>query len=192
MRVVGLVLAAGASRRFGSDKLAASLDGHPLLDHVLDALRAVPLAEIFIVTRRERAIPGADDLCVVVNPVPEEGLSSSLRTGLAAIAELEGAPVDAILIALADQPSIDPANIRQLLAAARTSNRPVVVPAYDHDGSPNPVLLRRAAFTLGEEVTGDRGLGPVLAAHPDLVHSVPVRGTNPDVDTEADLARLRR
>ena len=192
MRVIGLVLAAGAASRFGSDKLAASLAGLPLLDHVLDALRAVPLQEIVVVTRPERAIPAADDLQVVVNPAPEDGLSSSLRLGLAAIAELAGPTVEAVLVALGDQPRIDPHVIRQLLVAAGTSDRPVVLPAYDRDGSPNPVLLLRAAFALADQASGDRGLGPLLAAHPEVVDSVPVHGTNPDVDTQADLARLRR
>jgi len=192
VRVVGLVLAAGAATRFGSDKLAAALDGRPLLNHVLDALRAVPLEEIVVVTRRERSIPAADDLLVVVNPAPGNGLSSSLRIGLAAIAERAAPRAEAVLIALGDQPRIDPAVIRQLLAAARTSDRPVIVPVYDRDSSSNPVLLLPAAFALAKQASGDRGLGPVLAVHPELVHSVPVRGANPDIDTEADLARLRR
>jgi molybdenum cofactor cytidylyltransferase len=191
VRVVGLVLAAGAASRFGSDKLAASLEGRTLLDHVLDVLRAVPLSEIVVVTRRERPI-AADDLRVVVNSAPEDGISSSLRLGLAVVTEAPGPPPEAVLIALGDQPRIDPDVIRQLVAAARTSARPVVVPAYDRDGSLNPVLLLQAAFTLVAEASGDRGLGPVLAVHPELVHVVPVRGANPDVDTPADLARLRR
>jgi molybdenum cofactor cytidylyltransferase len=190
VRVVGLVLAAGEASRFGSDKLAASLDGRPLLDHVIDALRAAPLREIVVVTRRGRGIPQALDLRGVVNPTPADGLSSSLRVGLAAIAELSGAPVEAVLIALGDQPRVDPAVIRRLLDAARSTNRPIIVPTYDDDASPNPVLLFRAAFALAEEASGDRGLGPVLAARPELVLAVPVAGANPDVDTRADLDRL--
>jgi CTP:molybdopterin cytidylyltransferase MocA len=127
-----------------------------------------------------------------VNSAPEDGISSSLRLGLAVVTEAPGPPPEAVLIALGDQPRIDPDVIRQLVAAARTSARPVVVPAYDRDGSLNPVLLLQAAFTLVAEASGDRGLGPVLAVHPELVHVVPVRGANPDVDTPADLARLRR
>jgi molybdenum cofactor cytidylyltransferase len=192
VRVVGLVLAAGAATRFGSDKLAASLEGRPLLDHVLDALRAVPLREIVVVTRQERAIPAADDLRVLVNPAPDDGLSSSLRLGLDAVAELADPLAEAVLVALGDQPRIDPEVIRQLLTAARTGDRPILVPAYNRDGGANPVLLLRAAFALADEASGDRGLGPVLALHPELVHSVPVRGANPDVDTQADLARLHR
>ena len=62
------------------------------------------------------------------------------------------------------------------------------MPAYPDERGRNPVLLRRPAFALVTEVAGDRGLGPVLAAHPELVMEIAVPGTNPDVDTPADLA----
>jgi SAM-dependent methyltransferase len=54
------------------------------------------------------------------------------------------------------------------------------------------VLLRRAAFGLVGETSGDRGLGPLLSAHPGLVQEIAVRveGGNPDVDTRADLVAL--
>jgi molybdenum cofactor cytidylyltransferase len=190
-RVVGLVLAAGGATRFGSDKLAAMLDGRRLLDHVFDALRAVPLREIVIVTRPGGRHPDAvPELHWVENPAPDAGLASSLRIGLAAILELPGPPVDAVLLALGDQPRIDPAVIRQLIGVATTSSEPVVVPRYPADPGRNPVVLRREAFALVREAMGDRGLGPVLDAHPELVHELAVAGANPDVDTPADLARL--
>jgi SAM-dependent methyltransferase len=52
------------------------------------------------------------------------------------------------------------------------------------------VLLGRAAFPLAGQASGDRGLGPLIAAHPELVREVPVEGDNPDVDTRDDLADL--
>ena len=52
------------------------------------------------------------------------------------------------------------------------------------------MLLGRAAFGLVAEAQGDRGLGPVIAAHPELVEEVAVDGGNPDVDTRADLVAL--
>lgn len=191
LRVVGLVLAAGAATRFGSDKLAALLDGRRLLDHVIDALLVVPIPDVVVVTRPGArptdAVPG---LHRVENPAPEAGLSSSLRIGLAAILELAGPPADAVVVALGDQPRIAPAVIRQLISVAGTSPEPVVVPRYAVDAGRNPVVLRREAFELVGGATGDRGLGPVVDAHPELVHEVAVGGANPDVDTPADLARL--
>ena len=75
-------------------------------------------------------------------------------------------------------------------SAAETAAVPIVRPRYAADDAPNPVVLRRAAWLLAEGVDGDRGLGPLLAARPDLVLEVPVDGANPDVDTVADLVRL--
>ena len=52
------------------------------------------------------------------------------------------------------------------------------------------MLLLPPAWPLVAGLQGDRGLGPLLAAHPELVIRVPVGGSNPDVDTPTDLAAL--
>jgi len=187
--VVAVVLAAGAGSRFGGSKLLAELNGKPLLQHVLDALRATDLGDIVVVL-------GADASAVepaiswgsarrVVNPQPADGLSSSLRIGIGAV------PADATgaLIVLGDQPALTPAVVTRLLEQPDDPARPIVVARYADDSARNPVLLRRAAFPLVGEATGDRGLGPVLAAHPEQVREIAVAGTNPDVDTADDLVR---
>ena len=94
-----------------------------------------------------------------------------------------------MLVALGDQPLVSADVVRSLLDAPVDPARPIVVPVYPDDGGRNPVLLRRPAFGLVAEAGGDRGLGPVLAAHPELVDGVQVAGANPDVDTPADHAR---
>jgi CTP:molybdopterin cytidylyltransferase MocA len=81
--------------------------------------------------------------------------------------------------------------IRQLLDAAGVSEEPLLIaPLYDDDAAPNPVLARRAAWRLADELVGDHGFGPLLARRPDLVRRIRVGGANPDVDTPADLRRL--
>ena len=62
--------------------------------------------------------------------------------------------------------------IEALLDGKADPARPVAVPTYDDERGRNPVLLRRAAFGLVAEAAGDRGLGPVLAAHPEMVAEV--------------------
>jgi len=52
------------------------------------------------------------------------------------------------------------------------------------------VLVRRSGWALAAGLVGDRGLGPLLATHPELVAEVSVEGSNPDVDTRDDLQRL--
>jgi molybdenum cofactor cytidylyltransferase len=192
MRVAAVVLAAGASTRFGSPKALAPLDGRPVLEHVLEAAREAGIDDIVVVLGHaadevEDGIEWLDEQ-LVRNPDPDL-LSSSLQVGLAAAADLDP-PVKAAVVLLGDQPRVRPEVIRALLATSRSSEEPVVVPAYAEDGGSNPLVIRREAFDLADEATGDRGLGPLLDGRADLVRRVPFPGSNPDVDTPADLAAL--
>ena len=192
MTVAALVLAAGASSRFGSPKALAQFEGRPLLEHVLDAVREAGIDEIVVVLGHaaEEIEDGIEWLSErrVRNPDPRH-LASSLQVGIAAITEIDP-PVRGVVIALGDQPRTRPEVIRALIGAARTTDRPVVVPHYSDGGGANPVFVRASAFELVDEATGDRGLGPMLSEDPDIVLEVPVSGSNPDVDTPADLIEL--
>lgn len=193
MRAAGVILAAGAGSRFGGNKLQARIDGAPILAHVLAAARGAGLAPILVVLdpAGARSAPAlgvrSDEL--VVNPEPARGLSSSLRLGLAA-AGAAAPRVDAAVVLLGDQPLVRPATIRALVAALDGAAAEIAVPVYGGAGGQNPVALRRVAFALAEEADGDRGLGPLLAARPELARRVPIESANPDIDTRADLARI--
>ena len=194
-RVVAVVLAAGRATRFGASKLLASLDERPILAHVLERLGAAGVAEQIVVLGEdaeavERAIAWPAGTRRVVNPDPSRGLASSLALGIAAATDPRaGAAPDAILVALGDQPRVSPSVIGALIALL-DDPRPIKVPRYADEANPNPVLLAGPAFDLVREATGDRGLGPVIARYPELVHDLPVPGSNPDIDTPADLAAL--
>jgi len=185
-----IVLAAGAGRRFGGRKLVAPLLGRPVIQHVLDALRAAGIADGVVVVGHgaadiEAAVSWAGER-IVTNPDPDRGLSSSLRIGLGAL----GPEIDAAIVLLGDQPLVDPAVIRALLAEPLDDARPIVVPRYPTDGAPNPVRVERVAWAMAETLTGERGFGSVIASHPELVRHLDVAGDNPDIDTPADLAVL--
>jgi molybdenum cofactor cytidylyltransferase len=188
--VVAVVLAAGASSRFGSPKALADLGGRPLLQHVLDTLAAAGLVRVVVVlgaaaTAVEEAISWRTEHRVR-NPHPEAGLASSLKVGLEALP----AGTRAALVVLGDQPMLRAEVIHAVLAAGIAGGRPITVPRYAAGGALNPVLLARPAWELAAALKGDRGMGPLIHASPDLVTNVPVTGDNPDVDTPADLARL--
>ncbi len=183
------MLAAGAGSRFGGGKLLAPIGGRPILQHVLDTLAAAKIDDVVVVL-------GADAAAIepaiawraerrVVNRDPSRGLSSSLTLGFETIGQGAGA----VLVALGDQPLVPVEVIRALLEAPASKGRPIVVPAYPDERGRNPVLVRGAAFHLVREATGDRGLGPILEAHPELVSEIAVAGANPDVDTPVDHAR---
>ncbi len=191
MRVAGVVLAAGAGSRFGGAKLLSPLHGRPLVARVVEAAREAGLDPIVVVTPPTGEFDHLDLGAIrrVLNPHPEAGLSSSVRVGLRAL-EFD-AGIDAAVILPGDQPRVRADVIRALVEAAGESPQTAfIVPRYADDRTPNPVLARRPMWRLADELAGDRGFGPILATHPELVRMVDVEGRNPDVDTRADLAAI--
>jgi CTP:molybdopterin cytidylyltransferase MocA len=186
-RTVAVILAAGAASRFGSAKVFALLGGRPLVDRVIDAATSAGLGEVVVVlgpASEEEASADLRRARIVRNDRPREGLSSSVRIGLAAL----GPEVDAAIVLLGDQPLVSPSVIRALLEAQVPAGRSILVPRYAGGGGQNPTLVLRPGWSLAADLTGDRGFGPLIAAHPELVVEVAAEGSNPDVDTRADLA----
>lgn len=171
--------------------MLALLDGRPIIRHVVDAARAAGLDPIVVVVPPDGELGSVDlgEVRRVMNPNPAEGLSSSVRLGLRAL-ELDDS-VDAVVILPGDQPRVRPDTIQALLAAAVADPTVAFIAArHAADATPNPVLARRASWRLADELAGDRGFGSILTRRPDLVRYIDVSGSNPDIDTPADLARL--
>ena len=187
-----VVLAAGRSSRFGRDKLAATLNGRPVLQHVLDALATAGIDDPVVVVGGDEANPAdAIDWRAtrrIRNSEPDLGLSHSLQLGWAAVMAASPPP-DVVVVALGDQPTVDPATIRRLLAEPLDPERPILSARHE-DGSRNPVRLEPAAADLVAEASGDRGLGPLMDLHPDRVRELHVAGSNLDIDAPADLEGL--
>jgi CTP:molybdopterin cytidylyltransferase MocA/SAM-dependent methyltransferase len=194
---VVVVLAAGTSSRFGGPKLLADLGGRPILARVLDVVGSIrPRGVVLVLGNEADRIVATPDLLAALGPVPvtivrneapEEGMARSVRLGFEAAAR-HFPEAAAALVVLGDQPLLRPEVVMTVLGAGSAGGRPVVAPRYERGGGANPVLLRRDAWDLTREASGDRGLGPVLAARPELVAEVAVSGDNPDVDTPVDLA----
>ncbi|WP_226895936.1 NTP transferase domain-containing protein [Polymorphobacter sp. PAMC 29334] len=187
-----IVLAAGRSTRMGAaNKLIADLDGKPVVAHVVDAIAAAglppPIVVVGHMAAAVRAALGDRPATYVTAPDFAEGMSRSLRTGLAA------APLDwrAAIIALGDMPSVD-AETYAALAAAAIDRVPVVIPTW-HGKRGNPLAWSRAHWTELSGVTGDGGGKVLLAALSDRLVELPVDdpGILADVDTPEALAALR-
>jgi CTP:molybdopterin cytidylyltransferase MocA len=192
-RVAGIVLAAGAGQRFGGAKALVEIDRQSLASRAVFTLAEGGCEPIVVVIGAEadrvraEALPRGD-VEVIENPEWASGMASSLRAGLAA---LQGRCAAAV-VALADQPLVSPAAVRRL-AQAWEGGASAAVATYD--GAPrNPVLLDARLWPqVVEHATGDRGAGPFLRAHPDLVTEVPCEdvAAPDDIDTPEDLAAVR-
>jgi molybdenum cofactor cytidylyltransferase len=182
--VAAVVLAAGESRRFGSPKQLALLEGRTLLEHVLEAARLAGLRPIVAVVPVWLTRPAsATDLALVWvrNPDPARGMSHSLRLGLEAVPDDVGAAV----VLLGDEPRVPVSHLQSLVAARGA--RPIV--ASDHGGLlVPPILLERSHFAAAANLSGDIGLREIIR-NSELVAAVPI-GPVVDVDTPADLHGL--
>lgn len=187
--VAGLVLAAGASTRMGRPKMLLPLGGGTVLSAVVAPLLVAGLERVVVVlghaaveVRLGARLPEDQRLRIVVNDAWSEGMASSLRRGLA-----ECGDAAAVLVALGDQPGIDPGLVRRIVAAGR-SGPPLVVPVHG-DRAGHPVLFGRALWDELRALAGDVGAREVVGRH--WSEAVLVEGPPPrDVDTEEDYRAL--
>lgn len=184
-----LILAAGASRRFGSPKQLVRIDGRPMLHAVLS--RAVEVAgnAVTVVLGAHAAdlapLLSHSPASIAINRDWELGMSSSIRAGLA---RLPGA-ADAVLILLVDQPSVTTDDLRRLVGAWR--RQPDYIAAAQYGTTTGaPAIFPRWCFRELGELRGDRGAGALIQRHADRVARVPMPAASLDVDTPEDLLRL--
>jgi molybdenum cofactor cytidylyltransferase len=187
--IAGLLLASGAARRFGSNKLIASLGERPVVRWAADAL-AGEVDELFVVVADEGA-PIRDALAglaatFVVNRASHTGLSSSIRAGIAALPS--GA--EAVVIALGDQPLLERGVVARVITRWREGGASAVAASYT-DGRAHPVVLGAEHFPALRRLEGDRGARVLLGGLGDELATVAVDDTQPiDVDTPDALARV--
>ena len=189
--IAGLLLASGASRRFGSNKLVAPLDGRAVVRWSAEALVGAVDATFVVVPATSDEIRGAlHGLPVrwVENVDASEGMATSIRAGVAALP----AEVEAVVMTLGDQPLIDVDVIRDVVATwrAATPGTRAVVAEYD-DGRGHPALFGAELFTELRALEGDRGARELLASLGESVAVVLASGVRPlDIDTPDALAAL--
>lgn len=185
-RVQALMLAAGNSRRFGSDKrLHALEDGTPMLAQSLRNLQRAVQSAVLVVRPGEtpffaELLASNTSLKIVEAAHASAGMGASLACG---IRHIDG---DAVLVALADMPVIQAATIVQVAAALR--RHPVVVPEYR--GKPgHPVGFHRRFFAELAELKADEGGKNILQRHRDVVKRLVVcdPGVIKDIDTPREL-----
>ena len=175
----------------GPSKLVADLHGRPVVAHVVEAVAAAGLPRpIVVVGDRADAVQAALEgqaVEIVAAPDFADGLSASLRAGLAAV------PPEwrAAMILLGDMPRVTPATLLALAAAA-VDDATIAVPVRAGKRG-NPVLWGRAHFGGLRGLTGDVGGKALLSDYADRVVEVAADsdGVLIDVDTPEALAALR-
>jgi len=191
--IAGLVLAAGQSRRMGArNKLLAEIDGVAMVRRVAEAVIASKAEPVLVVTGHEadRVRDALDGLAVgfVDNPDFKDGISASLRHGLAALPQ----DCDGVLVCLGDMPRVDAAMLDKLIAAfAPERGKDICVPVHQGKRG-NPVLWGKRHFAEMRDVAGDVGAKHLIGRNAEAVQEVAIDqdGVLIDVDSPDALAAL--
>ena len=191
-RFAAIVLAAGQSRRMGQiNKLLIEVDGKPMVRHAVDAAREAGAAPIIIVTGHQsdalRSAVGGD-VQYVHNPNFADGLSTSLRAGVAAVPE----ECDGALIALGDMPKVASEHLQSLVAAHDPEEGHLICVPTRGGKRGNPVFWDRRFFDDMAALGGDVGAKHLIGDYDDVVLEVPMPddAVLTDVDSPAALERL--
>lgn len=191
-----VLLAAGEGSRMGSvPKSLLTLDGTPLIQRHLTALREARLDEIVVVTGyHHQAIEAAlvdQSVRVIRNPEPQRGQQSSVRLGIGAL----GFGFDFVMVVLADQPLIDAADHEELIRAFinRPAGAGVLYPQVG-DQRGNPVVFSGELIEAMLGSGNDADFRRFIDEHPAAVHRYPTFNAHfiIDLDTPEDMTAFEQ
>jgi molybdenum cofactor cytidylyltransferase len=176
------------------NKLLIGIDGKPMVRRVVETALAAGARPVIAVTGHERdrieaALSGLPVACVD-NPDYAQGLSTSLKRGLAALP----ADIDGVLVCLGDMPLISAADIGRIVAAFDPrEGREIIVPISGGKRG-NPVLWGRRFFAEMRNLAGDTGAKHLIGVYPEAVAEVETEtnGVLTDIDTPQALAALSK
>lgn len=177
-----VVMAAGNASRFGENKLAALLDGKPLIRH---ALEAVPEGLVTVVVTQYdevEAIAREFGFTVIRNPHPELGISHTIRLGTEQLLDCDG-----IIYMVSDQPKLQKNSVKELIRV--WSSQPESIVGVCHRGKRgNPNLFPRRFFRELMSLDGDQGGNGIIRANEDCLQLVEIHKNElADVDTKDAL-----
>lgn len=190
-----ILLAAGTSSRFPGTKQLARIGGKTLLERALDSVPASRVKETVVVVGHDaasvsKAAGTRRGVTVVLNPDYREGMATSIRRGISAVAPGS----NAVMIVLADQPFITRQFLRGMLDAFEAQGSKGIVAAARGGVVAPPAIFSRRYFAELSGLRGDQGAKSVIEKHMGSASLVRARSPQrlADVDTQDDLEAARR
>ena len=193
----GIILAAGASTRFGRPKQLLRLKDRCLIEWVLDAAIESELSTIVLVLgyahQKIRQVLAEKlqhaRLQIEVNRHYQEGQSLSLQIGLSRVMNT----FPAVMFLLADQPLVDAATINCLLDKFWFAGKDICVPTY-HGKKGTPSIFSQKFYKLIMEIKGDTGARQIIKTYPERVLEIEIKNSLffLDVDTPEDFENINK
>ncbi len=190
MKIGIILLAAGAGKRFGGNKLMADVGGKPLYLNAMEKTDRLEKAAFKVVVTGSPVIAEAGrrrGFLVVENCQPEMGISRSVALGTEAA---QKAAPDGLLFMVCDQPWLREATLKSMLDGYNGG----ILALKCREQTGNPVIFPREYFEELKALSGDRGGRRVMQRHKDRVQFLEIDDSKElqDIDFKEDLKKDKR
>ncbi|WP_297764172.1 nucleotidyltransferase family protein [uncultured Muriicola sp.] len=193
MSIVALILAAGNSSRMGEAKQLLPWSQNTLLGNAIDVANNSNIDKTFVVlgaeAQRIQEKIVSRNCEVILNENWQEGLGSSISTGISGIVNSEERP-DAVLIMLADQPFIDNTYINTLIGHYEANDGKIIATQY-RSKMGVPAIFDKSFFSGLQKLMGDEGASSLILKNTDTCFSVDPGKKTTDLDTPEDYATFK-
>ena len=187
-----VLLAAGASSRLGKPKQLLPYKGTTLLKHAVQLAVDAALKPIVIVVGANANILNIEieesQANIVMNETWQEGMASSIRTGLQKMLELEPT-INSVIMMVCDQPYVTVQLLQNLIVQHNKTGKPIIASSYKNNLG-TPALFDATIFSELMQLKGDIGAKKILNNHPEWVAAIDFPMGEIDIDTEEDYKKL--
>jgi len=192
MKTAIILLAAGSSSRLGRPKQLIEFQGKKLIQKAIEEAQKSKADSLVVVLGWNpeliKSTFDSKQIPFVINENWEEGMASSMQTGLRFLIEKEHP--DQVILMLVDQPFVDADLLNSLILEKEKSGKGIVACSYS-DTLGVPAIFDRAYFEEMLSLKGSEGAKKVIMKHRADVFAVDFPLGAVDLDTEEDLERLK-
>ncbi|MVN21897.1 nucleotidyltransferase family protein [Mucilaginibacter arboris] len=190
-----IILAGGSSSRLGKPKQLLQYQQKTLIKHAVKTALQTTAKPVIVVTgflNEELVVELENERVQLIhNPDWQEGMGSSIRTGINALGKFETVTeIDAALMMLCDQPLITTEHLNCLITQFYADKRSMVVATAYAETKGAPAVFDKTLFPVLEVLSGDKGAQWLFKNYEKELKVVAFESAAIDVDTEEDYLRL--
>lgn len=190
-KLYAVILAAGMSKRLGSNKLTLRINGESVIRKAVLPFISAGIEKVFVVTGKlsgdiQKELAGYQ-VTFIENKEHLLGMSTSVLTALPFIKDAEG-----VFFHLGDKPFLEEEIVHQMADAYRKNRGKIIVPVFQNKKG-HPVLIDiKTCETALQSISGDKGLREIIENNgEDVICIEGNEGSLLDIDTEEDVESLR-